>query len=78
MREPELVVADEPTAFLDGRNAARIAGHLFSDTGHRLLLVTHDLDLARRCELAVHVAGGRVVAAGGASEVVDAYARTWR
>jgi biotin transport system ATP-binding protein len=78
VREPELVVADEPTAFLDGRNAARIAGHLFSDTGHRLLLVTHDLDLARRCELAVHVAGGRVVAAGGASEVVDAYARTWR
>ncbi|GAD35789.1 cobalt ABC transporter ATP-binding protein [Microbacterium sp. TS-1] len=78
VREPELVVADEPTAFLDGRNAALIAGHLFDDAGHRLLLVTHDLDLARRCEIGVHVAMGRVVAVGDAASVVDAYARTWR
>ncbi|MDR6167315.1 biotin transport system ATP-binding protein [Microbacterium paludicola] len=78
VREPELVVADEPTAFLDGRNAALIAGHLFDDAGHRLLLVTHDLDLARRCEIGVHVAAGRVVAVGDAASVVDAYARTWR
>ncbi|OAZ43786.1 energy-coupling factor ABC transporter ATP-binding protein [Microbacterium arborescens] len=78
VREPELVVADEPTAFLDGRNAALIAGHLFDDAGHRLLLVTHDLDLARRCEIGVHVAAGRAVAVGDAASVVDAYARTWR
>ncbi len=78
VREPELVVADEPTAFLDGRNAALIAGHLFDDAGHRLLLVTHDLDLARRCEIGVHVAAGRVVAVGDAASVADAYARTWR
>ena len=78
VRDPELVVADEPTAFLDGRNAARIAGHLLGDTGHRLLLVTHDLDLARRCEVGVHVAAGRIVAVGDAAEVVDSYARTWR
>ncbi|MFS0712823.1 ABC transporter ATP-binding protein [Microbacterium sp. 2P01SA-2] len=77
VREPELVVADEPTAFLDGRNAARIAGHLFDDAGHRLLLVTHDLELARRCEIAVHVSGGRVVDVGEPAEVVDAYTRTW-
>ncbi|APF35207.1 energy-coupling factor ABC transporter ATP-binding protein [Microbacterium paludicola] len=78
VREPELVVADEPTAFLDGRNAALIAGHLFDDAGHRLLLVTHDLDLARRCEIGMHVAAGRAVAVGDAASVVDAYARTWR
>ncbi|MDF2918590.1 MAG: energy-coupling factor transporter ATP-binding protein [Microbacterium sp.] len=78
VRDPELVVADEPTAFLDGRNAARIAGHLLGDTGHRMLLVTHDLDLARRCEVGVHVAAGRIVAVGDAAEVVDSYARTWR
>lgn len=78
VREPELVVADEPTAFLDGRNAALIAGHLFDDAGHRLLLVTHDLALARRCEIGVHVAAGRAVAVGDAASVVDAYARTWR
>ncbi len=78
VRDPELVVADEPTAFLDGRNAARIAGHLLGDTGHRLLLVTHDLDLARRCEVGVHVTAGRIVDVGNAAEVVDSYARTWR
>ncbi|WHE35648.1 ABC transporter ATP-binding protein [Microbacterium sp. BDGP8] len=78
VRDPELVVADEPTAFLDGRNAARIAGHLLGDTGHRMLLVTHDLALARRCEVGVHVAAGRIVAVGDAAEVVDSYARTWR
>ncbi|OYC98663.1 energy-coupling factor ABC transporter ATP-binding protein [Microbacterium sp. Yaish 1] len=78
VRDPELVVADEPTAFLDGRNADRIASHLLADTGHRLLLVTHDLALARRCEVAVHVAGGRVAAWGAADEVVDGYERSWR
>ncbi|MFK4115694.1 energy-coupling factor ABC transporter ATP-binding protein [Microbacterium sp. NPDC006705] len=78
VRDPELVVADEPTAFLDGRNAARIAGHLLGDTGHRLLLVTHDLDLARGCEVGVHVTAGRIVDVGNAAEVVDSYARTWR
>ncbi|MDR6198821.1 biotin transport system ATP-binding protein [Microbacterium sp. SORGH_AS428] len=74
VREPELVVADEPTAYLDGRNARIVADHLLADTGHRLLLVTHDLALAERCEAAVHVAGGRVVAVGEARDVVRSYA----
>lgn len=74
VREPELVVADEPTAYLDGRNARIVADHLLADTGHRLLLVTHDLALAERCEAAVLVAGGRVVAAGEARDVVRSYA----
>ncbi|SDQ75354.1 energy-coupling factor ABC transporter ATP-binding protein [Microbacterium sp. cf332] len=78
VRDPELVVADEPTAFLDGRNAARVAEHLFDGTGHRLLLVTHDLDLARRCQVAVHIEAGRVVGTGPAAGVVADYESTWR
>ncbi|WP_243227232.1 energy-coupling factor ABC transporter ATP-binding protein [Microbacterium sp. CIAB417] len=74
VREPELVVADEPTAYLDGRNARIVADHLLADTGHRLLLVTHDLALAERCEVAVHVSQGRVVAVGPARDVVRSYA----
>lgn len=73
VREPALVIADEPTAFLDGRNARRVADHLLADTGHSLVLVTHDLALARRCESAVLIADGRVAASGASSEVVDAY-----
>ena len=73
VREPALVIADEPTAFLDGRNARRVADHLLADSGHALVLVTHDLALARRCESAVLIADGRVAASGASSEVVDAY-----
>jgi biotin transport system ATP-binding protein len=75
VREPDLVVADEPTAFLDARNARRVADHLLADTGHALVLVTHDLGLARRCDAAVLFADGRAMAAGVASDVVDAYER---
>lgn len=73
VRNPALVVADEPTAFLDDRNARRIADHLLGDGSHRALVVTHDLVLARRCDAAVLFADGRVIAAGAASGVVDRY-----
>ncbi|MDQ1075416.1 MULTISPECIES: energy-coupling factor ABC transporter ATP-binding protein [Microbacterium] len=73
VREPDLVVADEPTAFLDARNARAVADHLFADTGHALIVVTHDLALARRCEQAVLFADGGVVASGASDMVVDAY-----
>lgn len=78
VREPDLVVADEPTAYLDARNARRVADHLLADTGHALLLVTHDLALARRCDAAVLFADGVVSAAGMASEVIDVYERALR
>lgn len=75
VRAPDLVVADEPTAFLDARNARRVADHLLTEAGHALVLVTHDLALARRCDAAVLFVDGRVRAAGAASGVVDAYER---
>ena len=75
VRRPELVVADEPTAFLDGRNARVVSDHLLADTGHTLLVVTHDLALARRCERAVLFEDGRIVASGTSTAVVEAYER---
>jgi len=73
VRRPDLVIADEPTAFLDARNARLVADHLFSDSGHRLVLVTHDLALAERCEAAVLFTQGRLVAAGTPAEVIAEY-----
>jgi len=73
VRRPDLVIADEPTAFLDARNARIVAEHLLADTGHRLVLATHDLGLARRCDLAVLCARGRVEATGEAGEIVTRY-----
>ena len=72
---PDLVVADEPTAFLDARNARTVADHLLADTGHALVVVTHDLALARRCERAVLFEDGGVVASGIAADVVGRYER---
>lgn len=72
--EPQVLVADEPTTLLDARNARRV-GDLLLGLPQRLVLVTHDLRLARRCDEAVLVDGGRVVALGFAGEVVDRYER---
>ncbi|MEQ6898181.1 energy-coupling factor ABC transporter ATP-binding protein [Microbacterium sp. KR10-403] len=73
VREPELVIADEPTAYLDARNARLVGDHLLADTGHRLVLATHDLTLARRCDVAVLFADGRVRSTGDPAEVVSEY-----
>jgi biotin transport system ATP-binding protein len=73
VRRPDLVIADEPTAYLDARNARRVADHLFEDGAHRLLLVTHDLVLAQRCEKAVLVKNGTIAAVGAPAAVVAAY-----
>lgn len=73
VRRPELVIADEPTAYLDARNARRIADHLFEASGHRLVLVTHDLALAARCDAAVRFDGGRIAAVGDPVTVIAEY-----
>lgn len=75
VRRPELVIADEPTAYLDARNARRVSDHLLEDAGHRLVLVTHDLALAARCDTAVLFAGGTVATTGSPGDVVAAYER---
>jgi biotin transport system ATP-binding protein len=73
VRRPDLVVADEPTAYLDARNARRVADHLLADATHRLVLVTHDLGLAQRCETAVLVQDGTVTEVGDPARVIATY-----
>ena len=73
VRRPDLVVADEPTAYLDARNARRVADHLLADASHRLVLVTHDLGLAERCDTAVLIQDGRVAEVGAPAQVIATY-----
>ena len=70
--EPEIVVADEPTTLLDLRNTRSVADRLFG-LRQQLVLVTHDLALARRCDRVVVVDAARVVFDGAADEAVDHY-----
>ncbi|MDP3896497.1 MAG: ABC transporter ATP-binding protein [Mesorhizobium sp.] len=63
VREPELLLADEPTGNLDSANADAVATLMFDL--HRklqmaLVIVTHDLSLAKRCERIVTLADGRI------------------
>ncbi|HXH33611.1 MAG TPA: energy-coupling factor ABC transporter ATP-binding protein [Plantibacter sp.] len=79
IRRPALLIADEPTAYLDARNSRAVAEHLLRPQGgHQLVLVTHDLELAARCDTAVLFDGGRVVAQGEPTEVIDAYRASLR
>jgi biotin transport system ATP-binding protein len=72
--EPGLVVADEPTTLLDLRNARRV-GELLLGLDVPVVLVTHDLELAARCDQAVWFDEGTVRAVGGPGEVVEKYRR---
>ncbi|MEJ1086962.1 ABC transporter ATP-binding protein [Microbacterium sp. Mu-80] len=72
--DPALVVADEPTTLLDLHNARRI-GDLLLGLEAPLVLVTHDLELAARCDEAVLFVDGTVDAIGEPAEVIDRYRR---
>jgi biotin transport system ATP-binding protein len=73
--DPEVLVADEPTTLLDLANS-RAVGDLLLGLPQQLVLCTHDLDLAARCERALVVNGGQVVFDGPAHEAVAHYRAT--
>ncbi|MCU1477790.1 MAG: ATP-binding cassette protein [Subtercola sp.] len=73
IRRPQLMIADEPTAYLDARNARLIADHLLAPTDRRLVLVTHDLELAQRCDVAVLFEDGRMTGVGDPADLVSRY-----
>jgi putative ABC transport system ATP-binding protein len=61
--EPALLLADEPTGNLDHATGQAVIDLLFAlrqRTGTTLLLITHDRDLASRCDRQVHLSDGRV------------------
>lgn len=73
--EPSIVVADEPTTLLDLANTRLVADALFG-LSQQLVLVTHDLDLAARCDRALVVADGAVTFDGPAPEAVAHYTQS--
>ena len=60
---PDLVLADEPTGNLDTKSADAVfelMRQVNRDSGTSFLLVTHNLDLARRCDRIIEVVDGRI------------------
>jgi len=60
---PQLLFADEPTGSLDAANGQAVIDLMFEmnrASGATLVLVTHDVDLARRCEQIITLEAGRL------------------
>lgn len=70
--EPEVLVADEPTTLLDLRNS-RIIGDRLMGLSQQLILATHDLELAARCDRVLVVEQGSIVCDGIPREAIGYY-----
>jgi putative ABC transport system ATP-binding protein len=72
---PSILLCDEPTGALDsrtGRDVIELLQSLNAD-GTTLIVVTHDLGVARALGRAIHMKDGHIVADGRASDVVSAF-----
>jgi len=64
MNRPKILFCDEPTGNLDGDTAHAMVELIFGlnrERGTTLVLVTHDLELARRCHRIVRLKNGSVI-----------------
>lgn len=62
--KPDLILADEPTGNLDVTNSVKIMDLLFqlcADSEATLLLITHQTELAQRCQKRAIMADGQIV-----------------
>lgn len=68
--QPAVLFADEPTGNLDSRTGRRIMDLMFElnrDSATTLVLVTHDLSLAARCDRKIELDAGLLVADSAAA-----------
>ncbi len=73
--DPEILIADEPTGNLDDENGAAIIKLIFDlrkKRGATLILVTHDNDLAARCDRTIRIRSGRLDHPGQVSAMTTA------
>ena len=62
--EPEILFADEPTGNLDSATSKIVEDLLFDyqkNRGATLIIVTHDEELASRCQMIVRIKDGEII-----------------
>jgi predicted ABC-type transport system involved in lysophospholipase L1 biosynthesis ATPase subunit len=70
VNEPQIIIADEPTGSLDSATAASVADLLFNlrkNSNTALILVTHNEQLAARCDRRVRIKDGVIIEDTGRS-----------
>lgn len=63
VNNPKILFADEPTGNLDSTTGKRIEDLLFNynkKNNVTLIIVTHDADLAERCDIKIHIKDGKI------------------
>lgn len=61
--EPSIIFADEPTGNLDSVTGQKVEDLLFGynrDKGVTLIIVTHDAELAAKCDILVNIKDGKI------------------
>ncbi|NUG39059.1 ABC transporter ATP-binding protein [Lactobacillus mellis] len=69
VNNPEIIFADEPTGNLDSTTGAKIENILFDLQQKQditLIMVTHDQDLAAKCQRQIQIKDGQIVSEEGA------------
>jgi putative ABC transport system ATP-binding protein len=67
VHEPQVILADEPTGNLDSRTTEEILKLLVDlnrEHGRTVLVITHEPDVARRCDRVIVLRDGKVVSDG--------------
>jgi ABC-2 type transport system ATP-binding protein len=72
LHEPKLLLLDEPTAGVDpqARREFWEQIHALSDEGLTVLVSTHYMDEAERCDRIVYILNGKLIARGTIAEVI--------
>jgi putative ABC transport system ATP-binding protein len=63
VNRPRIIFADEPTGNLDSATGEKIEDVLFGynrDNGVTLIIVTHDRELAEKCDILINIKDGRI------------------
>ena len=63
VNDPAILLADEPTGALDTRTGEDVLAlfHDLNEQGRTILVVTHDLAVARHCPREIYIRDGRIV-----------------
>jgi ABC-2 type transport system ATP-binding protein len=74
LHDPQLLLLDEPTAGVDpkARRDFWEQIHALSDSGLTVLVSTHYMDEAERCDRIVYILNGKLVATGTVQDVIAA------